>query len=118
MPRYDYECDTCGKCFEETRSVVDRHDVVCESCGCNVSIVIGCVGVIAYSYYNDALGSEITGPQQKRALLKEKGLIDIGDTPPSKLKIETPNQKLERELASPEFEKKFGETYQDVVGCR
>ena len=115
MPFYDYECDTCGKRFEQSRSVADRHEVVCESCGCNVSIVIGRVGVIAYSYYNDALGSEITGPQQKRDLLKEKGLIDIGDTPPSKIVHE---DKLAKELASPEFEKKFGETYQDVVGCR
>jgi hypothetical protein len=87
--------------------------VVCHLCGEDVSIVIGKVGVITYSYYNDALQSEVTGPRQKQRILDEKGLIDIGDTCPSDIKTET---RLERELKSPEFTRKFMETYQDVVG--
>ena len=114
MPIYEYECSTCGAKFEKHKSVSDRRKVVCEKCANPVDIVIGRVGVIAFSYYNDALKAELTGPRQKQRLLNERGLVDISDTPPSNLpKAES---KLERELASPEFTRKFMQTYQDVVG--
>ncbi len=33
MPRYDYRCPECGAEFEATRSIAERNDVLCETCG-------------------------------------------------------------------------------------
>lgn len=111
MPYYEYECESCGCRFDEQRPVADRHNIVCRECANPCRIVIGQVGIVAYpSRYNSALGAEITGPRQKRALLKERGLIDIGDAKPSD--IPKPETQLEREMRHPKFERKIHKIYQ------
>ena len=33
MPLYDYLCDSCGKKFEEFRSIAERQNAPCPVCG-------------------------------------------------------------------------------------
>jgi len=119
MPTYEYECNDCGHRFEKHRAVADRLNVVCESCSKKrVSIVIGSsVGVISYgSEFCRELGVEITGPRQRKEVLKAKGLIDIGDTKPSDL----PRQEteFEKEIRKPELERKVHQAYQMFESTR
>jgi len=92
--------------------------VVCESCSKKrVSIVIGSsVGVISYgSEFCRELGVEITGPRQRKEVLKAKGLIDIGDTRPGDLKMQN---SIDREISKPEFERKVHQAYQMFESTR
>jgi len=44
MPIYEYECDKCGKRFEELRSMDRRHEVECPDCKGAVHIRISTIG--------------------------------------------------------------------------
>jgi putative FmdB family regulatory protein len=111
MPTYEYECGLCDHRFDQYRAVADYKNVVCERCGSHqISIVIGRVGIVAYgSEFCQELGVEITGPKQRKAALKARGMIDIGDTRPSDIK--RPDL-LADAMKKPEMVRKVEESYQ------
>lgn len=84
MPFYYYECKTCFSKGE--RLVVSDRDKTCPICDGNIEL--GGVLVNPYdnisirvtpSYYDQNLGEFVTGPGQKKRILKEKDLVEVGD---------------------------------------
>ena len=73
MPLYDYECPVCGKEYEEFRKVENRLEV--NHCGAvsklNISITSR---PVILDYYSENLDAVITGPEQKKQVMKAKGV--------------------------------------------
>lgn len=49
MPRYDYECGTCGRVFELTHAMSDETTRHCPDCGAPVRRKIAAPGIIVKS---------------------------------------------------------------------
>jgi len=109
MPFYEYECKTCGKRFEEVRTVEQRNGVVCIECGCPTQLLISQSTFIMKDYYDPSVG-HITGPAQEKRRFKELGLVQI-DEPADEIKL--PKQKSPYD--TPEFTEKFMRTYEEKV---
>ena len=77
MPIYDYFCD-CGKTWEDIRSVKNRNSMVCE-CGHLAKIAISIPArPVIHEYYSENLNAQITGPAQKKRVMKAKGMEESG----------------------------------------
>lgn len=80
---YDYECTACGSTAEHRIGVEQRDTFApkCLACGSDTRRLfpIGAQIQTFESYHSEALGIDITGPQQKAEALKAMGLVEAGD---------------------------------------
>ncbi len=77
MPLYTYR--HCDKIWETSRRVDDRDNVNCKTCGEKaVKLVDEIRRPIFMEYFDEGLGAKVTGPQQRKRLMKEKGLEESG----------------------------------------
>jgi putative FmdB family regulatory protein len=81
---YDYECPRCKHCFEDFRSVDERHTSICPTCGETAKLVLtfNKEGAHAHTfkpYWDKHISSEpvyIESREQKVELLKKNHLIE------------------------------------------
>lgn len=79
MPLYDYFCGECESQFEAHASVKNRNRVRCKKCRKQAELVISCTSKPQFmEYYSENLGCQITGPAQKRRIMKAKGVEEKG----------------------------------------
>ena len=77
MPLYDYFCGTCEEQFEAHASIKNRHRVRCKTCHKTAELVVSCKSRPQFiEYYSENLGCQITGPAQKRRIMRERGKED------------------------------------------
>ena len=85
MPHYDFECD-CGEVVLDVyQGMSDAHTQVCPGCGemmrqiYHSPIITGDLPTIGCwtGYYDPQLGEHITSAQQRKDLMKKKGLEDF-----------------------------------------
>ncbi|MDE2227274.1 MAG: zinc ribbon domain-containing protein [Patescibacteria group bacterium] len=70
MPLYRYGC--CNKEWENHRSINNRTNERCPLCGGKAVIIItGTQRPQCHEYYSMALNARITGPKQKKQLMKK-----------------------------------------------
>jgi len=75
MPLYNYKCEKCGKSWEEYKTICERNDVSC--CGETAEKIIAPTAKpIVYEFYSTSLDAHITGPAQRKKLMKERNLED------------------------------------------
>jgi len=83
MPIYDYQC-TCGFKFETFQSVEKRKQARCPKCGKPASLKFNPANVIPQiftPYTDEHIDDEpvfIETRQQKKDILKRKGLVESG----------------------------------------
>lgn len=74
MPIYEYRCNRCNEEWELLKSISTRRDVHC-NCGVKADLLISSPArPIILEYYSENLNDVVTGPEQKKRLMKEKGL--------------------------------------------
>lgn len=81
MPTYDYQCHQCHHEFEAYNYLDDRRFQQCENCGGACEIIFKSVAA-AHTfepYFDVALGRRIESAKDKRRVLKEMGLTNVGD---------------------------------------
>lgn len=81
MPIYAYYCEKCDPDaeWEAFNSINDRHSVLCPECGDKALIAMSITArPVIQEYYSDNLQAQITGPAQKKRLMKAKGLEETG----------------------------------------
>lgn len=78
MPLYDYLCVSCNKEWENFHSIKDRDSELCK-CGKKAQQVMrpSKTGDISYNYYDNALGMQITSPEQRKKEIKKAGLFEL-----------------------------------------
>ena len=77
MPVYRYRCDYCNVEWEAFRIIEKRAESLC-CCGRIGRIIITSIAKpVIYDGYNEGLGAYITGPQQKRNIMRQKGLEEV-----------------------------------------
>jgi len=83
MPFFNYSCE-CGSSGE--RLVVVNDDRTCPECGREIKLEdrVQCpfenvVIRVTPTYFDGPLGEFVTGPAHKKALLKERDLVEVGD---------------------------------------
>ena len=75
MPVYRYRCNKCIDTWENFRNISDRKEEVCGRCGDQAEIVITSIAKpVIYDYYSESLGAYVTGPKQKRDIMRIKNL--------------------------------------------
>lgn len=79
MPLYDYECDRCGKEWEEYVTLVDKDTVRCSSCmgSAHTLITINSRPNVFMEQYDEGLEAMVTGPGHRQTLMKERGYEEI-----------------------------------------
>lgn len=77
MPNYVYTCGKCGSTYEAVHSIPDRDNETC--CGEKAKRIIATTGrPVVYEYYSESLDCHITGPKQRRDMMKMRGVEDAG----------------------------------------
>lgn len=77
-PVYDFRCKDCGLEWEEYHEIKDRDN---EWCGCGMKaerLLKFKTTPIIYEYYSENLGAQITGPKQKKRIMEERGVHEVG----------------------------------------
>lgn len=78
MPLYDYRCIECKHEFEHFSTVDDKDNYFCEKCDGVVETLITIKSNPQfYEGYDAQLDAYLTGPEQKRRIMKEKGISEI-----------------------------------------
>ena len=78
MPLYVYECADCSTGWENFHPVCQRNTEICPDCDKNADIVIQAgLKPVRMDYYSENLNARITGPEQKRRLMKEKHMEEV-----------------------------------------
>lgn len=74
-PMYEYECPSCQEDWETVHSVDTRKEENCAYCGEKAKLLIS-VGArpIINEYYSESLDAMVTGPKQRKTLMKAKGM--------------------------------------------
>ena len=77
MPIYTYKCVVCGQRWEQFNHVSDCYDGEC--CDTKAQKILdkksmGKMTLQVYNYWCHGSGTRITGPEQRRRIMKEKGL--------------------------------------------
>ena len=80
MPIYEYYCKDCNNDDWEAFHDVDyRNKEKCPDCAKPASIAMSVPGrPVIIEYYSENLQSQVTGPAQKRQLMKAKGVEEAG----------------------------------------
>lgn len=76
MPTYVYGC--CDKEWENLHTISERNTEVCLNCNGNAEIVIQPTQrPVVMNYYSESLNARITGPAQKKRLMREKSIEEV-----------------------------------------
>lgn len=79
MPLYQYVCHECATNWEAINRIAERLNQRCPDCDGEATIVITLrARPVIHEYYSDNLGAQITGPRQKKRIMKEKGVEESG----------------------------------------
>lgn len=82
MPTYEYRCPKCG-IFDIVQSIHDNPLVNCPTCNSDISrIITGGTGFILDvhdTYYDVGLGMHITSKAHRKAVMKERNLVEVGN---------------------------------------
>ena len=79
MPLYDFRCEKCDVEVEGYASVASRNEVACPMCGDTMTVLITTrARSVVYDYFSENLDAYVTGPAQRRRLMKERGLEEAG----------------------------------------
>ena len=78
MPLYDYSCSKCGREWEASNKVSERYSEVCCSSEANIVISPTRTKPVILEGYNVGIGEYITGPKQKREMMKKHKLEEAG----------------------------------------
>jgi putative FmdB family regulatory protein len=74
MPVYDYHCPDCNLTWETYNRVDCRDNEVCV-CGKKAERKLQFISKpVVYDYYSENLGAQVTGPRQRKRLMKMKNL--------------------------------------------
>jgi len=83
MPRYDYECELCGRITEKTFHIADKpEEIRCPACGHTASSIITAPQSVRPDwkpYLEEHLGDEpimIESRKHRREVMKKEGLED------------------------------------------
>ena len=76
MPCFEFFCETCGITWEEILRVKDRSRVKCVCGAVPKKLVSVPARPVVYGYYSENLGATVTGPEQKKRLLRERNLVE------------------------------------------
>mgnify|MGYP001598559743 CR=1 FL=1 len=81
MPMYDVQCPRCGDEWEQLARI--EQIVECDGCRVPVQRLISAPHTVAdnldaKSYYDDGLGVHITSRSQRRRLMRERSLEELG----------------------------------------
>ena len=84
MPIYPYRCDACGHCVEVVRSIKDPSTApACSVCAATMGYVFTRTTVIGaavqHAEFNPGLGCVTRSKQHRAAIVKERGLIELGN---------------------------------------
>tara|TARA_Y100000310_G_scaffold96338_1_gene94106 strand:- start:331 stop:756 length:426 start_codon:yes stop_codon:yes gene_type:complete len=83
MPSYDFSCGDCGCVREMNVSYEERDDQRYCPCGSELKRLFptGAVrGIQVFeAYYDEALDADITGPDQKKEVMRIRNVIEAGD---------------------------------------
>jgi len=93
MPTYEYRCDKCGTIFDEVRTVAGRNAVCCHGCGAMPPHVYQIFSTPKNvipdlpEYFDRGMGTgengqgvHIRGRSHRRDEMRERGLIEAGDS--------------------------------------
>ena len=81
MPLYTYRCPRCAEELELLRPVSQRRaQVLCPSCRSFMQKTVILPVVRTFEpYFDEGLGSDVYSESDRRALMKERGVIEAGD---------------------------------------
>ena len=79
MPLYDYYCKSCKAEWEAFNSMANREEESCR-CGTPATVQISATRTkpVIMDYFSENLNSHITGPEQRRRVMKESGVEEAG----------------------------------------
>ena len=80
MPLYDYHCSTCNKNSEGYSNIEERNNQKCDKCNNLLKVQISGVNkeIRPFNpYYDEALDYHIESRDQKKRVLKERGLVQF-----------------------------------------
>lgn len=77
MPSYDFECLDCKFNFEDFTPIVRKDDMLCPNCNGKTKTLITQHGFQYYEGWDDTLQRYLTGPGQRRRLMKEKNIEEV-----------------------------------------
>lgn len=77
MPTYDFECLECGFNFEDFVPLVDKESMKCLNCEGDTKTLITQHGFVFYEQYDETLQTYLTGPAQRRRIMKERGIEEV-----------------------------------------
>ena len=80
MPLYEYKCDHCQSTWATVKKIKERDTMNCPLCHrlATRKLSLPAKGVcILEPYYDNGIGAMVTGPKQKRELLKSRNLEPI-----------------------------------------
>jgi hypothetical protein len=66
-----YRCDKCG-----TEDMIDPSPFVCK-CGGKMKLVGSIPGAVILDYFDEGLNARITGPGQKKELMKKMDVSEV-----------------------------------------
>lgn len=77
-PLYEYRC-ACGKHHEAYHSVDFRDAETCPQCGLKPERVLSLNATpVVHEYWSENLQAQITGPRQRREIMKKNNMSEIG----------------------------------------
>jgi len=77
MPAYDYACLTCKREWEAIHTIPDMYNEMC--CDEKAKVLISLKSnPVTYNYFSENLDAWVTGPAQRKRLMKEKHLEEVG----------------------------------------
>ena len=74
MPLYDYNCKKCSKTWEASHSIEQRKDEYCCKLVADLVITGTKSRPVILEGYNQGIGEYITGPAQRRQMMKKHNL--------------------------------------------
>jgi len=77
MPTYDLECLQCRLNFEGFSSILEKGSIKCPNCNGNTRTLITQHGFQYYERWDETLQTYLTGPAQRRAFMKRKGIEEV-----------------------------------------
>ena len=79
MPIYQYSCSKCDKTWDAAHSIAERRSEQCQ-CGdyAHIDIMPPSIHVVK-PYFDTGLGMRINGGRERRAVMKERNLQEVGD---------------------------------------
>lgn len=78
MPLYEYGCLDCGEEWEAFHTVDTRKEEYCVYCGEKAKLFVSKTArPVIHEYYSENLDAIVTGPGQRKELMRAKGLEEM-----------------------------------------